>query len=208
LFNNNPNIGAMKNAILTAVWAVLGLMANAQTDTSANVVITDKPGEIEIKFGDSTVNISWDALYAHYLTKGVEKADNGDYEGAISGFNLAQLYKTDDAQLYYNRGLAYHYLHSYQSALNDLNYALELDSNYSMAYNQRGIEKCLLDQQHSSLIDFQHAIDLEPAKGLNYYNMSVAYLQLGDFENACFLLKKALGLGYSQSETLIGQYCH
>jgi tetratricopeptide (TPR) repeat protein len=196
----------MKKMLFSVMISLLAPLAFAQQDTSGKMVITDKADAVEIRFGDSTITISHDAMYFENLSKGVEQANAGNYETALSYFNTALLFKSDEAQVYYNRGLVYHLQKRYQDALAELNIAIELDSLYSEAYNQRGIDKCLLERTEDALKDFHRAVDLDP-KGLNYYNMAVAYLQSGDFETACTHLKKALELGYSQSAALQEKYC-
>ena len=176
----------------------------AQNDT---VKIHDAGDKMVLQLGDSVVTVSYETLYITYLEKGVEKAQNGEFEAAISDFDLATLYLNTDAQLYFNRGLAYYNLHRYENALRDFNVAIGLDSSYSEAYNQRAITKCLQGFYVESLPDFQKAIDLRPEEGMNYHNKAVAHLQLGEIEVACALLKKALSLGYASSEALIQEYC-
>lgn len=178
----------------------------AQSDTN-KVVISDKGRYMEMKIGDSVFTISYDALYADYLEKGVAKAEAGDYDGAIRDLNLAWLYKTDDAQLYYNLGLAYYMKNDFEQALKDFTNCIELDSLYEPAYGQRGVSLCRLERTGESFSDFFTAIRLAPEKGLNYYNMGIAYLQAGLTEDACRNLYKSMELGYSGASDIINQYC-
>jgi tetratricopeptide (TPR) repeat protein len=179
----------------------------AQTDTNNRIVISDKGHSMEMKIGDSVFTISYDALYADYLEKGVAKAETGDYSGAISDFNTAWLYKNDDAQLYFNLGLAYYMTGDYSQALKDFTNCIELDSLYEAAYGQRGVSLCRLERTDESFKDFFTAIRLAPEKGLNYDNLGIAYLQAGLNDDACSNLNTAKELGYPNAYDVFVQYC-
>ncbi|MEB3192714.1 MAG: TIR domain-containing protein [Snowella sp.] len=66
-----------------------------------------------------------------WFNSGYNKAQSGDYQGAIADFNQAIKIKPDNALAYYNRGLAKYNLGDKQGAINDFNQAAQL-------YSQQG----------------------------------------------------------------------
>ena len=200
----------MKKIILISLWVIIPIFLFAQNnDTVSNkIIITDKGDYMEMKLGDSVFTISCDAMYAEYLVKGVEKANNEDYSGAISDFNLALLYKTSDPQVFYNRGLAYYYLKEYEKAIDNYNEATRLDSLYEEVYSQRGIAKSLAGDFAGAEEDFIKAIHLKPDKGVNHYNYGISLLMNNQNDMACAEFKRAENLGYTEAGNFLIQYCH
>jgi len=62
-----------------------------------------------------------------YYDSGVEKADSGDYQGAIKEFDKAIKLNPKLADAYYNRGLAKAYLGDYQGAIEDYSKAIKIN---------------------------------------------------------------------------------
>lgn len=193
--------------LIFSILMITAICGMSQSDTSNRVVISDKGDRMEMKIGDSVFTFTYDALYADYLEKGVAKADAGDYSGAISDFNTAWLYRSNDAQLYYNLGLAYYMTGDFEQSLKEFNICIDLDSLYEPAYGQRGISKCRLERTGESFADFFTAIRLSPEKGLNYFNLGIAYLQAGLTDDACRNLYTAREKGYEGASGVIEQYC-
>lgn len=199
----------MKKIILISIWITIPVFLCAQNNDTANnkIIITDKGDYMEMKIGDSVFTISYDAMYADYLLKGVEKANNEDYSGAISDFNLALLYKTSDPQVFYNKGLAYYYLKDYEKAIANYNEATKIDSLYEEVYSQRGIAKSLSGDLAGAEEDFIKAIHLKPDKGVNHYNYGISLLMNNQNDMACAEFKLAENLGYAEVSNFLIQYC-
>ncbi len=179
----------------------------AQKDTSNVLNVSDLGDRMQISLGDSVIEFTYEEMYYYYLEKGVELANEADFQTAISYFELSLLYLTTDAQAWYNLGLCYYNLEAYEEAVLNFDQAVSLDPAFSEAYNQRAICKALQGNYEASLPDFQKAIDLNPGVGMNYHNKAVAHLQLGETNLACDLLHQALSLGYENSAHLIEEYC-
>ncbi len=85
--------------------------------------------------------ISFGQTAKEYFQSGYDKAENGDYYGAIADFTKAIELKPNNASTYYNRGLAKAKLEDYKAAIADYTKAIEFDPNDAMAYNYRAIAK-------------------------------------------------------------------
>ena len=160
-----------------------------------------------MKIGDTTFNISFESLYNDYVQKGVEKANEEKYDEAITDFNLALLYKTNDPYAFYNRGLCYHSLKEYDKAIKDYDITVKLDSTFAQAFSQRGIALSILGKYDEALPDFLKSLKLKPDEAMYQYNTGIIYLQIGDYGTACSYLRKAKEMGYPSAENLIIQYC-
>ena len=60
--------------------------------------------------------------------------DRGEYEQALSRFNIVSRIYPDFTGAFYGRGIAYYHLERFDAAVREFNAALERDSTYSNAY--------------------------------------------------------------------------
>jgi tetratricopeptide (TPR) repeat protein len=198
----------MKNIILFVMVMFTAIITEAQSeDSTKRIVISDKGDHMEMKIGDTTFSISFESLYNDYVQKGVNKANEGDFSGAITDFNLALLYKTNDPYAFYNRGLSYQSLKEFEKAIDDYNITISLDSTFAQAYSQRGIALSMLQKYQEALPDFLKSVKLKPEEAMYHYNTGIIYLQIGEYGEACNFLYKAKEMGYQKAESLITQYC-
>ena len=65
------------------------------------------------------------------LSRGVDKVETGNYQGAIEDFNLALKTNPQLIEAYCNRGIARAGLGDYKSAIADFSQALRLNPKYS-----------------------------------------------------------------------------
>jgi tetratricopeptide (TPR) repeat protein len=198
---------AMKNFLWFLIFFLVTGPGFAQIPDSSKMVITDKGDRIEVQSGDTVFEVTYEFMYYEYLKKGVDKANNAEYEAAVSFFNTALLYITNEPQAYYNRGLAYFNMKRTEDAIADFSKAILLDNNFEEAYSQRGIALSQLDRPEEALPDFEMAVRINPGSGKAQYNLGIIYLQLGLEEDACNKLRKALELGYSRASDIIESYC-
>jgi len=102
-----------------------------------------------------TLPIYAQTLTEEYFKSGVEKADSGDYQGAIKDFNKAIELNPKYAGVYNNRGVA----------IEDYNKAIKINSKYAKAYFNRGLAKLVLGQKDSGCLDVYKAGELEKFEG-------------------------------------------
>ncbi len=114
------------------------------------------------------------------------KERKGDYRGMLADLDRAIFLDSQNAQLYYNRGVAKSMLGN-QDALGDYNQAIALNLNEASVYNNRGVTKSDLGDNKGAIVDYDKAILLRrgSANALNandakaYYNRGNAKAKLG-----------------------------
>ncbi|MCG9911575.1 MAG: tetratricopeptide repeat protein [Flavobacteriales bacterium] len=85
----------------------------------------------------------------------------------------------DNAQLYYERALAYYEYDDLASALKDFDKTIALEPDFVSAYHDRGICHFELGMLEKSLKDFNKAIELDEEYVEAYFNRSLVYDELG-----------------------------
>jgi tetratricopeptide (TPR) repeat protein len=70
--------------------------------------------------------------------------------------------RPDDAEAYYNRGVAYYDKGLYRQAIADFDKAIRLSPGYAKAYYSRGLAYLDEEQYDWAIADFDKAIELQP----------------------------------------------
>ena len=107
-----------------------------------------------------------------------------DWAEAIANYDEAIRLDPDDAEAYFNRGVAYDNLGQIDLAIQDYSKAIDLDPEDSDAYFQRGLAYSELEQHQNAIQDYQEVIRIEPEDGDAYFNRGLAYFSLGDYQRA------------------------
>ncbi len=125
------------------------------------------------------------------VNRGIEKAKNGDLDGAIADFNRAiELNPKDDAP-YYNRAQARRLKKDTAGAIADYTRAIEIGSTNPAAYNNRANARAENNDWEGAISDYTRAIDLKPDYARAYYNRAVARKDKGDASGAAADFKRA-----------------
>jgi tetratricopeptide (TPR) repeat protein len=125
------------------------------------------------------------------VNRGIEKAKNGDLDGAIADFNRAiELNPKDDAP-YYNRAQAKRLKNDTAGAIADYTRAIEVGSTNPAAYNNRGNARAENNDRDGAIADYSRAIELRPDYARAYYNRAVARKEKGDATGAAADFKHA-----------------
>ena len=96
-----------------------------------------------------------------YFNRAFDKAENGDYYGAISDYTKVIEINPNDSTSYYNRGLAKHNLEDYYGAISDYTKAIELDPNDGLIYSNLGITKGIgFNDDEGACDDFKKSASL------------------------------------------------
>ena len=125
------------------------------------------------------------------VNRGIEKAKNGDLDGAIADFDrAAELDPKNDAP-YYNRAQAKRLKKDTTGAIADYTKAIRLGSTNPAAYNNRGNARAETNDRDGAIADYSRAIKLKPDYARAYYNRAVAKKEKGDMAGAEADLKRA-----------------
>lgn len=175
-------------------------------DIFSQIEITANDSSIVVKNGDSTSTFSNNSIYFLHLNKGVEMANNGNFDAAISEFESAQLYNPNDAQLYFNWGLALYFQNNFQESIQMLDRAIAIDNQNEIYFSQRGIAKSRLENFDDAIADFNQALSINSKYSDAYLNLGVTYLQMGLNNNSEKELKHAKQLGNSKAADILEKY--
>jgi tetratricopeptide (TPR) repeat protein len=135
-----------------------------------------------------------DASDGDLVNRGIEKAKNGDLDGAIADFNRAiELDPKDDAP-YFNRAQAKKLKNDNAGAIADYTKAIELGSTNPAAYNNRGNARVENNDPDGAIADYTHAIKLKPDYARAYYNRAMVKKDKGDAAGAEADFKRAAKL--------------
>ena len=99
-------------------------------------------------------------LADNLFNSGVDKYEQGDYQGAITDFTKVIEIDPQSADAYHNRGTAKDDLEDYQGAIADYNKAIEINPQFASAYSIRGMSKYLLGDLKGACDDARKAADL------------------------------------------------
>jgi tetratricopeptide (TPR) repeat protein len=132
-----------------------------------------------------------DASDGDLVNRGIEKAKNGDLDGAIADFKrAAELNPKDDAP-YYNRAQARRLKNDTAGAIADYTKAIELGSTNPAAYNNRADARAETNDRDGAIADYTRAIELKPDYARAYYNRAMLKKEKGDAAGAAADLKRA-----------------
>jgi tetratricopeptide (TPR) repeat protein len=128
-------------------------------------------------------------------TSARNKANQGDYAGAIA--LLSQLIRRNPSSAvdYNNRGLIYFQSGQQEKAIADYNQALLLNPELDSAYNNRANYYASLGQLAEALTDYEQALDLNPGNIRTWINQAITFRELGLYDLALENLEMALILG-------------
>jgi tetratricopeptide (TPR) repeat protein len=100
----------------------------------------------------------------------------------------------DDAEAYYNRGIAYYDIKDYNKAINDYSKAIELNPDDAKTYFYRGNAYGRIEDYDKAINDFSKAIELNPDYAEAYNNRGNAYNKIKNYNKAINDYSKAIEL--------------
>jgi len=128
------------------------------------------------------------------LASGQDLANRGDWENAISIFDLAISVDPNNALAFQLRGDARRSMGNIIEAIADYDQAFSLDPLSASALNSRGLAHTELGENARALSDFSQAVDLQPGFGLAYRNRAEVQVAEGKYEAAVLDLQIYLAL--------------
>ena len=113
-----------------------------------------------LALGSPLITACANPLSTNSHDSGIEKSQQGNYQGAIADFNQAIEINPQHANAYYNRGLAKYHSKNYQGAIADYTKVIEINPQFASAYSIRGTSKYLLGDLKGACDDARKAADL------------------------------------------------
>jgi tetratricopeptide (TPR) repeat protein len=139
--------------------------------------------------------------------QGLEKALQGDLQGAIQDFNQALLLNPQFTEAYYKRAVARFDLGDLQGAIADYNQALRLNPQSVESYFGRALALLALRDNQGAIADANQVIKINPTHAAAFNLEGTAYRSLGDTNQAIASLKKAAELYLEQKDTVNCRKC-
>jgi serine/threonine-protein kinase len=120
--------------------------------------------------------------YATVLGMADSKHKLGQLEQAVEMYDRAEKLNANDAELYYNRGIAYVFLEEFGKAIKDFNQSEKLRPDHAQLFYYRGYAQAALSRYRNAIEDYSRALELKPDYAEAYYNRGAAKAELDNFE--------------------------
>ena len=125
--------------------------------------------------------------------KGLTCQNREQYNQAIEHYTETLKLNPNNANAYYNRGIAYGDKGDNDRAIGDLTKTIEINPNDDAAYNNRGMAYWDKGDYNRAIDDYTKTIQLNPNNDA-YNNRGMAYGDKGDYNRAIADFNKAIGL--------------
>ena len=135
-----------------------------------------------------------------HLKKGDSFVQQKDYRSAIKEYDQAIKLDPQNADAYFNRGVANFKLEQYKWAIADFDHVIKIDPKNSEAYKTRGIIKCELEQYEQAIADYDDAIEINPEYAEVYFNLGNAKNKLKQYEQAIADYNRAIEIDPEYAE--------
>jgi tetratricopeptide (TPR) repeat protein len=147
-----------------------------------------------------------------YINRSNSKIGLNDFQGAIDDCNKVILIDSSYSAAYNNRGSIYrNNLNDYKSAIKDFTKAIELTNEVApdpIIFLNRAGAKYELEDFEGAIEDCDKALLIDVKLIGGYYVRGRVKLKLGQKESACLDFKKALDLGYIDTDGMVKQNCN
>ena len=128
------------------------------------------------------------------LREGVSAGNRGEFSAAETIFRQIINIDPNNADAYYNLGLAQYHQGKLDKAIANYQQAIELDPNYAKAYNGLGVALYYQGKLEEAITNYQQSIELDPNYAKAYYNLGNALGKQGKLEEEIANYQKAIEL--------------
>jgi len=134
-----------------------------------------------------------------YFRRALLYTNQARFEQALQDWMKVLEMEPENVDAVKNRGLTYFFLEKYEEAIQDFNVSLESNQDpYSLL--NRGYSHYLINESEKGIEDLNKALPALPNYALGYYIRALINYDLKNRAIACEDLKKALELGFDESE--------
>lgn len=142
-----------------------------------------------------------------YVDRGLAKAQQEDFYGAINELTKAIDLNPNSIEFYSNRAIIKLIIKDYAGVITDFTKIIELDPKSSNAYFNRGIAKGNLKDFRGAIADYNKVIEIMPKNAEAYQNRGLAKIKIGMKDSGCLDLSKAGEFGEAKAYDLIKLLC-
>jgi tetratricopeptide (TPR) repeat protein len=144
---------------------MLMLTALAGSPASANPPLrsTNLQSPFLVSSNRSELNVKVQPL--SFFEQGIDQAVRGNFLSAIQNYDLALQQMPDNADIYYNRGVAHYSVGHTVEAMQDFNRAISLNPDLAEAYGNRGVLRIQQGDRQGAVQDYQKAVQLFTQQG-------------------------------------------
>ncbi len=140
-----------------------------------------------------------------FFVSAQNKAQKGDYFGAIADYNSTLSLNPNFGEVYFRRGLARNVIHDWKGALADYTRALAVKSDHLEAYNNRGTIRNIIADWQGARSDFDVALGLNPQNVLAYVGRGIARCGLKDCQGGIQDYNRAIAINPAYTEAYISR---
>ncbi len=116
--------------------------------------------------------------------RGIDAANKGQYETAISEFTRAFRKNPAYADAYYNRGLVYVAIGQLGQAISDFTQTIEINPEFIDAYSKRGNIHVTMNQYDQAISDFTKVLEIKPKHIDVCFMRALVFFATGQYEKA------------------------
>lgn len=135
-----------------------------------------------------------DYSFDDWRYKGLGEYNKGRYPEAIISWTKALDIDPNNADIYFNIGLAHHHLENYERAITSYTKTIDLNPKYAEAYINRGHCYNRSREYDMATSDYETGISLAPHNPRAYQNMAEVMIIIGKYDDALQYLERAMPL--------------
>jgi len=114
-----------------------------------------------------------------FYSRGIEKSDSNNCQGAIEDFTRAIKLNPDHDLAYFNRAIEKTHLKDHAGAVKDFTRSLEIKPTSSAFYGRAKSQE-ILENYEEAIKDYTQAIELDPNDISSYFDRGIIRLIVGD----------------------------
>jgi tetratricopeptide (TPR) repeat protein len=141
----------------------------------------------------------------NWFNSGLEKAELGDLEGAISAWDQVLQIDPNVSQAWHNRGSALAYLDRLNESVESFDKAIAINVNDFQSWNDRGNALYNLKRWEEAIISWDRVVGIQPDYYQAWYNRGLALEKLQLWQEALESYQKCLEINsdFTQAQTRI-----
>jgi S1-C subfamily serine protease len=149
----------------------------------------------------STTPVSSVLTADDFFVTAQNKAEKGDYRGAIADYNQTLALNPNFGEVYFRRALAKNILKDWQGAEADYTKAIAVKRDHGEAYTNRGLIRNILGNWAGAKLDFDIAIIYNPRAAFAYVGRGIARCELKDYPGGISDYNMAIALNPNYPDT-------